>query len=82
MDKSKPDGSNVVNLFKTEEPISADEVLELSKGRFQDIMILGYDKEGRMSFTASEDLTWAEVTFAMQVFLNGVYSGEYYDDNQ
>lgn len=76
----KSDNTNVVSLFKPDTPQpSVEQILEDAKNEFKDVVLIGYDKDGRLSFITGGDLTWSDVSFMMSVFLQRLHSGEYTD---
>ena len=74
------DENNIVNMFDTEPTISTEDMLEEAKGHFKDAFVLGYDDEGRLMFSSSNDMTWSDVAFTMQTFLSNLYAGRYHDN--
>ena len=66
------------NVIKFPEPITADETLENNKGRFQDVMIVGYDEDGDMTLNGNVSVVDAYVMFAtaMRVLMDGILEGE------
>jgi len=66
------------NVIKFPEPITADETLENNKGRFQDVMIVGYDEDGDMTLNGNVSVVEAYVMFAtcMRVLMDGILEGE------
>ena len=62
---------NVIKFPKTQE--TPDEALEDAKGKYQDVIILGWCKEtGFLRYDFSGDLTQAEVNWLLDVFKYGV----------
>lgn len=66
------------NIIKFPNSITADETLENNKGRFQDVMIVGYDDVGDMTLNGNVSVTEAYVMFAtaMRVLMDGILEGE------
>lgn len=63
---------NVIPLFGT--PTSADEVLEEAKGWLPDVLVIGYDAEGRLR-TLGTELTNAEALYMVKSFERRLMSG-------
>lgn len=71
--------SNVVKFYPANAADDPDNVLELAQGEYEDVLILGYDKDGEMIAAAStgfEDagaILWLIEQFKLNL-LDGAYS--------
>lgn len=64
----------VVDLRPDENP---DRVLDKCKGVFQDVLVLGWDKDGEMIATATTPLSEQSIVYLIDVFKHNLLSGAY-----
>jgi hypothetical protein len=57
--------------------LTADEILEQAKGKFETVMILGLEAEA-MQFMFSNQLTLAEINLLVDQFKLSLLEGEFY----
>lgn len=60
--------------------INPDVVLEEAKGTFESLVLVGWDKEGRLDARATLNLSAAEVNWLISVFQQKLLQGDYTDD--
>jgi len=58
--------SNVFDLQSGARKKTGDEFLEAHKGRFEDLMLIGFDEDGEIAFGAN-GLTCRDAVFLMEV---------------
>lgn len=54
-----------------------DVVLEQAAGVYEEVLVLGYDKEGVLDVRASLNFDMKSILFALEAFKHQVLSGEY-----
>lgn len=78
--------SNVVKFYPANAAKNPDYVLEQAVGVYDQVFIIGYDKQGILDVRSSTDFTIAEIFFALDAFkfktLNGDYKTEARDDGE
>lgn len=75
--------TDVIRLVPKAAPeVTADEALERAKGMFGDVLVLGWDHDGDLSFTASSRFgNAAQTIFLVEMFKAALLSGEFSDDD-
>jgi len=69
--------NNVVKFYRKDSAIDPDAVLEQAIGRYQDVLILGYDKAGRLDVAATLGMTTKEAVWVMAYFKQKLMNGDY-----
>lgn len=64
----------VINLNAAQDP---DVVLEEAKGEYEDVFIIGYDKEGYLDIRANIGFKKQDVLFAVEQFKMKLVRGDY-----
>jgi len=57
-----------------------DVVLEEAKGAFESVVLVGWDKDGRLDARATLNLSAAEINWLISVFQQKLLRGDYTDD--
>jgi len=74
----KTDEDNVVDLFSDDEEITVDEVLEMSKGMFDSVIIIGYNTEGQVAVSTSPGLTSKDSLWLVEALKAVIMKGDIY----
>lgn len=67
-------------VIKLNAALDPDIGLEAAKGGFQDVLIIGYDKEGYLDIRASLDFLPNDILFAIEQFKLKLLNGDYSDE--
>ena len=57
--------------------LSADPVLEQAVGKYQSVVVIGYDKDGELKAAASLNLRGHEILWLIESFKNKLLTGEF-----
>ncbi len=68
---------NVVDFKDKESASNPDHVLEMAKGSYKDVLIIGYDKDGDLDVRSTNTLNAAHCLFIVQSFTNKLLNGDY-----
>lgn len=74
--------NNITRFYPKDAAKEPDNVLEQALGVYSDVLILGWDKEGRFDPRASLDLDKADMLLLIEIFKHNLISGVYNDDEQ
>lgn len=69
--------SNVVKMYPPNAAHSADNVLEQAVGVYDDVLLLGWDKDGALDARATSTLTGGQIVWLLNLFQNKLLSGDY-----
>lgn len=69
--------SDVVKFYPKNAAKNPDAVLEQAIGAYDQVFIIGHDKDGKIDVRASLNFTVADIFFAFDVFRLRVMNGEY-----
>ncbi len=69
--------SEVVRFYPKDAAKSADAVLEQSVGVFDDVLVLGVDKDGDLDVRATLGLDLKEIIWLVESFKHNLLSGVY-----
>lgn len=69
--------SEVVRFYPVNAARNPDAVLEQAIGVYDQVFIIGYDKNGELDVRASLNFKMREIFFAMDAFKHKVLNGEY-----
>ena len=71
--------SEVVKFYPKGAAKNPDAVLEQAAGVYDQVCVIGYDKDGALEVRASLNFKMRDIFFAMEAFKHKVLSGEYGD---
>lgn len=71
---------NVVKFPDMNAAVDPDVVLEEAKGAFESVVLVGWDKEGRLDARATLNLSSAEINWLISIFQQKLLRGDYTDD--
>jgi len=75
--------SNIVKLYPDGSAENPDNVLEQAIGNYQEVFIIGYNKDGELEVRASTNFTNAQIIFALDHFKYKMHAGHYgLDDDE
>ena len=57
--------------------ITPDELLERAKGVYQNVVIIGYDKEGGLNVRSDSDTRYKDALFMVSSFQHKLLNGDY-----
>lgn len=69
--------SNIVKLYPHNAALNPDVVLEQAAGVYDEVLVIGYDKNGQLDARASLNFDMKSIFFALEAFRHQVLSGEY-----
>jgi hypothetical protein len=69
--------AEVVKFYPRNAAESADNVLEQAMGVYEDVLVLGWDKEGNMDCRSTTTLTQAQVLWIITKFQHKLLNGDY-----
>ena len=69
--------SEVVKFYPKDAAKSPDAVLEQAVGVYDQVFVIGYNKEGDLDVRGTSNFTMKEVFFALDAFKFMVLNGEY-----
>ena len=72
-----PVSADVVKFYPKDAAKKADAVLEQAIGQYEDVLILGYDAEGRLDPRATLTLKKADILWLIENFKHRLLSGEW-----
>lgn len=64
----------VIQLKPAADP---DEVLKLAKGEYDDVLVMGYDKDNRLQVRSSLGLTHSDILWMIETFKHRLVRGDY-----
>ena len=68
---------NIVKLYPHNAALNPDVVLEQSAGVYEEVLVIGYNKDGALDVRASLNFDMKSIFFALEAFKHQVLSGEY-----
>lgn len=68
---------NVVKFYPHNAAHDPDVVLEQSAGVYDEVLVIGYDKDGMLDVRASLNFDMKSIFFALEAFKHQVLSGEF-----
>lgn len=71
--------TNVIKLYPPGAAKDPDNVLEQAKEQYQDVFIIGYDKDGDLDVRASTGLSQANIIHLIEMFKFNLFKGDYDD---
>lgn len=69
--------SKVVKFYPANAAKNPDAVLEQAVGVYDQVFVIGYDKDGFLEVRSSLNFEMRDIFFAMEAFRHKVLSGEY-----
>ena len=73
-----PDSNgNVVRMYPADAAKNPDAVLEQAVGDYEELFIIGWDKEGHLDARATSTLNAASVLWLMEKFKSKLLAGDY-----
>jgi hypothetical protein len=72
--------SNVTKLYPADAAKDPDNVLEQAIGVYDEVLIIGWDKDGELDARADLTMTAREINWIMDVFKSKLLNGDYSDD--
>lgn len=69
--------SEVVKFYPANAAKNPDNVLELAVGVYEQVAVIGYDKNGKLDVRASLNFSCEEICFALDTFKFKVLRGDY-----
>ena len=69
--------SEVIKFYPANAAKNPDAVLEQAVGVYDQVFVLGYDKDGELEVRASLNFKMREIFFAMDAFKHKVLNGDY-----
>lgn len=71
---------NIIIFDTAKNHVWADAVLEQGKGTFEDVILLGWDKEGSLRIVGSGDLRErTDLVYILMKVVNSILNGEFDD---
>jgi len=68
---------NIVKLYPHNAALNPDVVLEQAVGVYDQVLVLGYTKDGKLDVRASLNFDMKSILFALEAFKHQVLSGEF-----
>lgn len=68
---------NIVKFYSLRAALSPDVVLEHAAGVYDEVLVIGYNKDGELDVRASLNFDMKSIFFALEAFKHQVLSGEY-----
>lgn len=68
---------NVVKFYPHNAALNPDVVLEQSAGVYEEVLVIGYNKNGELDVRASLNFDMMSIFFALEAFKHQVLSGEF-----
>ena len=72
--------SDPIKFYSKDAAKNPDYVLKQAIGQYQDVLILGWTKEGELDARASLELKHSDILWLIELFKHNLVSGEYDDD--
>ena len=69
--------SDVVNFYPKGAAKNPDNVLEQAAGVYDEVLVIGYNKDGALDVRASLSFDMKSIFFALEAFKHQVLSGQY-----
>jgi hypothetical protein len=69
--------ANVVKFYPADAGKNPNMVLEQAVGIYNQVLVIGYDKEGNLDVRASLNFTIRDIFFALEAFKFQVFNGDY-----
>lgn len=69
--------TNVTKFYPKDAAKNPDNVLEQAVGVYDEVFIIGYDKDGALDVRSSTNFTTASIVFALEVFKTKLFLGDY-----
>jgi hypothetical protein len=68
---------NIVKLYPHNAALNPDVVLEQSAGVYEEVLVIGYNKDGALDARASLNFDMKSIFFALEAFKHQVLSGAF-----
>jgi len=68
---------NIVKLYPHNAALDPDVVLEQAAGVYDEVLVIGYNKDGALDVRASLNFDMKSIFFALEAFKHQVLSGEF-----
>ena len=65
------------NILKFSTATNPDDVLECAKGEYNDVLIIGYDKDGGLDFRSNTTVTHERANMLVDLFKKELLSWDY-----
>ena len=69
--------NNIVKFYPKNAAANPDAVLEQAAGVYNEVLVLGYTKDGELDVRASLNFSMKSILFALESFKHQVLSGEF-----
>ena len=69
--------SKVVKFYPADAAKKPDNVLELAIGEFDEVFIIGYDKDGNMDVRANTQFKIRDILYCLDAFKFKLFNGDY-----
>lgn len=69
--------ADIVKFYPANAAANPDAVLEQSAGVYDEVLVIGYDKDGALDVRASLNFDMKSIFFAIDAFKHQVLSGEF-----
>jgi len=69
---------NIVKFYGSNAADNPDAVLEQAVGCYESLIIIGYDKDGRLDPRASTNIKQDDILWLIESFKSKMMSGDYY----
>lgn len=69
--------SNIVKFYPKNAAINPDAVLEQAIGQYENVFIIGFNKDGTIDPRASMGMDVEEVIYLLEKFKHKLFSGDY-----
>jgi hypothetical protein len=67
----------IVKFFPNNAADIPDNVLELAKGVYNSVFMIGYDKNGELDIRASTNVTKEQIVWMLEQFKHNLFTGRY-----
>ena len=71
--------NNVIKFRSKNLAEDADDALETAKGIYEDVLMIGWDKENHMRVCATYSMSIEEMVFLIDQFKHDLLDGKYYE---
>jgi len=65
------------NVLQFSTAVKPDDVLEMAKGNYDDVLIIGYDKDGHLDARSNQSVTHERANMLIDLFKRELLSWDY-----
>ena len=69
---------NIIKFYPKNAADNPDNVLEKAVGQYEDIVLIGWNKDGSLDFRSGGDLTFSQIFWVLSLVQHKIINGDYF----